>query len=1200
MNKKVLKRRINFIKDPIQNYFVKENHKRVNVYAKYYDQLNIEKNTILYESRDGNSITDSPYAIFKYLLDNPQFKDYVHIWSVQDFDALDPVISKYKSIPNVKFVRRNSKDYIKYLASCEYLINNSTFQSFYIHKEGQKYINTWHGTPLKHMGFDIPGNPAHSQNVLRNFLSTDYILSPNPHTTKMFSDSYKLNGLYEGKIIEAGYPRIDLMFNTNREAFINELYSVGLEIDRHKKNILYAPTWKGTNVSQANNDVLQIIADMKDLQENIGKDYNILVKVHPYLYKQAIKYPEIKTMLIPDYIDPNELQSIVDILITDYSSIFFDFLVTGRPILFYTWDADVYREERGQYIRNEDLPGPILYNCKELIDAINNIDIVEKDYQESYIKMQKDFTKYEDGEVTERIVHAIFNEEFSNVHVITCLNPEKEKILIYPGGLRDNGITTSYINLMNNIDYNRFDVTCFLQTPKSEEVIKNINRVNKNVRFLFKPGLPAFSLWEIYKDKFVHNRGERGYLGKKLYPEKAYEREQKRLFGNTHFDYAIDFSGYSLYWAKYLLATDAKRKICFMHNDLLSDSEKVIGGKRPHRINLRGLFSVYHRFDKLVSVSKGTMELNRKNLIEYADYDKFDYVLNTINPEKILQIHTEDEIENESELNNIETENLKSNAILVNVKEFPVWNTLPGFLNARKFTLDDTFENAHISVIRMATVDDQLLFKFTYNHQVIGWIDSRAVELTYDDIISEKTVDKVGKFSNVKGHQIWMKPYKLEDNIKVSGAHEYKGIIVSIDKEIETIHGIYCRINIKGKRIGWIDNRAIKIFNRCTILEDMRSFTKFKINMLRKWLISRNYGDYRGFINNLENRTLEESTFDEKTFAKIANPGTEKIWTKAYPNYNTKEKAAAVDYQNEIAEIKKIHKTKAGTYYNFSIAGKISGWLKEEVFEIIDEPILINEKKLLEEAKFITNGPHDVWDNYFGSGEAKQLHLNGDTVVTVTKEAVSTTGNYLFIELDGKELGWVRKGDLEITDILGLQVEGQFIPYPNKNDLNFVNMGRLSPEKAQGNLIEAFAKFHHDVPNSKLYILGKGPLKDDLQSLINKLGLNDSVFLMGQLDNPFPFIKRCDCFVLSSHYEGQPMVLLESMTLGMKIVATDIVANRTVLENGRYGYLVEDSVEGLVEGLEYIANHPNYQPESFDYKTYNEEAMQTFLKALNG
>ena len=116
-------------------------------------------------------------------------------------------------------MKRNSKQYLKWLATSKYLINNSTFQSFFIPKNDQIYINTWHGTPLKRMGFDIPGNPAHSQNVVRNFLSADYLLSPNDHTTKILLDSYKLNGLYNGEIIQEGYPRIDLTYHKDSKDF---------------------------------------------------------------------------------------------------------------------------------------------------------------------------------------------------------------------------------------------------------------------------------------------------------------------------------------------------------------------------------------------------------------------------------------------------------------------------------------------------------------------------------------------------------------------------------------------------------------------------------------------------------------------------------------------------------------------------------------------------------------------------------------------------------------------------------------------------------------------------------------------------------------------------------------------------------------------------------------------------------------------
>lgn len=93
-------------------------------------------------------------------------------------------------------------------------------------------------------------------------------------------------------------------------------------------------------------------------------DYQVLVKVHPFVYKTALKYKELKPYLIPDSFDTNELLSVVDLLITDYSSIFFDFLVTDNPIIFYSPDYEEYKNDRGFYIKPDVLPGPSVFDTE--------------------------------------------------------------------------------------------------------------------------------------------------------------------------------------------------------------------------------------------------------------------------------------------------------------------------------------------------------------------------------------------------------------------------------------------------------------------------------------------------------------------------------------------------------------------------------------------------------------------------------------------------------------------------------------------------------------------------------------------------------------------------------------------------------------------------------------------------------------------
>jgi len=165
------------------------------------------------------------------------------------------------------------------------------------------------------------------------------------------------------------------------------------------------------------------------------------------------------------------------------------------------------------------------------------------------------------------------------------------------------------------------------------------------------------------------------------------------------------------------------------------------------------------------------------------------------------------------------------------------------------------------------------------------------------------------------------------------------------------------------------------------------------------------------------------------------------------------------------------------------------------------------------------------------------------------------------------------------------------------NNLSFVTMGRLSPEKDHEKLLYAFSKFLEKYPASQLYIIGSGPLEEYLVGLADQLGIAGSATFCGQLVNPFPVLVACDAFVLSSNYEGQ-MVLLEALALGLPVIATDIVGNRSVL-GSNYGDIVDNSVEGLVQGMQLVANG-EYNRCEFDGKAYEDESANQFHdKVLN-
>lgn len=825
-----LSRKYKFIASPILKRAKSKYQKKVNQYAQLYHSTSIKPHQILYQVRDGKSITDSPYAIFLGLNAHETFSNYQHIWVVDHPDTLVFYQEKFKVFQNVSFVIKESNEYLKALTESKFLINNATFPAYFTKKPEQVYINTWHGTPLKHMGFDVKNNLKGSQNTMKNFLASDYMISPNAHTTNIFKYAFKLDGLYSGEILEIGYPRIDLTINTTA----NEAREYLAEHLNLKKNpiILYCPTWRGKNVNDPENSLLNIFEEIKLLNQKLP--HQVLVKVHPFVYSKAKEMPELKPYLVPDFLDTNQLMPAVDLMITDYSSIFFDFLVTDKPTVFYVPDLDKYQNERGVYIDLCALPGPVADNIQDVITLVSNESYKDADVQEKYAKFKHNFVNYENGSVTERLIESVFLNQ-QDTSSKNASHHQKEKILLYPGGMKHNGITTSVINLLANINYDKYDVTVFTNNTNNVEQLNNLQSLNDNVRIVLRRGPMIATFKELYQNEFVRQRGIYKSFEKRLYPKALFEREFRKIFGDSQFDYAIDYSGYAMFWSNLILASGAKKKYILLHSDIKSDMERTVKGKRPHYQNLKGVISLYPYFDKLVSVSEATKKLNQTNFGGLKLKNRHIASRNTINIEKINQLVDDD---------------------------------------------SDLFEKNGTPVLPTLT-----------EHGM------EAIEFSQDD---------------------------------------------------------------------------------------------FKI----------------------------------------------------------------------------------------------------------------------------------------------------------------------------------------------------------------VSVGRLSPEKGFDLLIKAVAELAPKYPQLKLYILGDGPLKGTLKSLVEQLGIQNHVYFLGQRRNPFFIVKRADVFALTSHYEGQSMVILEALTVGTNVLASDIIANRYVLEDEKYGMLVEKNEVDIAKGLEQFINGTNKDYAKFDAVAYNEETIQEFYSLL--
>jgi CDP-glycerol glycerophosphotransferase (TagB/SpsB family) len=609
-------------------------------YSKYYEKLKVDTRVILYESFYGAGMTCGPKALFNELIKD---NNYRHVWVYNNEADWKDNFEQYKGAGNVSFVKIKSREYYKYLASAGYLINNSTFPPCYTRKEGQVYINTWHGIPLKLMGYEMPKGNIQVANTERNFLQASYLLSPNAHHTDMYMKSYKLENILPGKVIETGQARTDTIIGSDRSVVEDKLIASGVELDKNKKTVLYAPTWKGTDFNNTRGDVEkfeEFYESLKGLMKE--NDMQLLIKPHQAIYKKVKASEKLKGLLVSPLFDTNEVLAAVDVLISDYSSIFFDFLVTNRPILFYIPDLSEYRQTRGMYMDIDELPGPATDNLGELSKWLCNIDSAVKPKEEDYRKSRERFCANDDGNVAKRIIDAIFYGNAGQVKVITAKN-EKKKIFIALGRALQNGITHSFLSLLNNIDYDKYDVTAYLYEALTPDQEQRMEEINKNVRVLVRTSYNFASIGENIKMVIAMAFNINGAF-KKLLPEKMFARQAKRIAGNAKFDAVVEFCGYSPIMAFVFPHLNAPKKSIWMHNDLIADQMRKVNHKRPLKRKMAMIFNMYTDWDRLVSCSHSVMEVNRKNLATPETDSKFSFAKNTINYQRVYDCLEEEAV----------------------------------------------------------------------------------------------------------------------------------------------------------------------------------------------------------------------------------------------------------------------------------------------------------------------------------------------------------------------------------------------------------------------------------------------------------------------------------------------------------------------------------------------------------------------------
>jgi CDP-glycerol glycerophosphotransferase len=342
--------------------------------------------------------SDSPRAISAELLRrNSPIRQ---VWVLEDGAGEPPAV--------VERVAPGSPEEAEALAGARWVVSNDTLTMDWRKRPDCFYLQTWHGTPLKKLGYDIAWPPYsgalhhYAVELPRDVAKFDAMLSPNPFSTRVLRRSFR----FAGPMLETGYPRNDILHGPDRAA-VRARVRQALGLAAGTQAVLYAPTWR---------DSLQHTLDRLDLEllrERLGPGTTVLVRAHGYTAASVHSGDGPGVRNVTGWPDIAELYLAADVVVTDYSSSMFDVAGTGTPLLFYTYDLERYRDViRGfNFDFAAQAPGPLLRTSAEVAEALRDVDAATAPFHERYAAFAARYCPWDDGGAAARVVDAVFGQD---------------------------------------------------------------------------------------------------------------------------------------------------------------------------------------------------------------------------------------------------------------------------------------------------------------------------------------------------------------------------------------------------------------------------------------------------------------------------------------------------------------------------------------------------------------------------------------------------------------------------------------------------------------------------------------------------------------------------------------------------------------------------------------------------------------------
>ncbi len=565
----------------------------------YYRYLTkkIDTMSILIDAPVGAVPTANMCSMLMEYAENEKYKDYTLYLSVCKDDHAGRkaflstnITSEYKGA-KVVLVKNTSLKYFKALATCKYLVSEISFSPLFIKRKEQVYLNTWHGTPLKYLGKKTAHEFMSLGNIQKNLKDADYLLCPNELVREVFVKDYMLENFSSTVLMHGGYPRNSTLFNRSAaDAFRKK------NLYEDKKIYVYMPTWREIE------DENELPERLKKIDASLKDDEIILAKLHN-MAKGTLDYSLFKHIKpFPNDTDSYTVLAACDLLITDYSSVMIDFSITGKKVILFTYDEEVYTENRGFYKKPSDLPFVKVKDEDELIKEIH----LPKSYEDA--DLIKEYCPYDSADTVKAVCESfITGSPTGGIKFEQMPNNGKKNVMIYAGNFVDEDVTRSLFDLLNHLDTkeNNYAICYRIRDAKGfedrEEKIKNLP---DNISYFCYydaqcgklPELIVLAFWALIG--FPYYRSGKGSLAR------IFARNAQRIFGSLRIDRVIHFTGYTREMTGTLAELPCPKTI-FVHSDMASEI------KVRKNADSRFLSEVYGKYDNVAVVSEDLAEKTR-------------------------------------------------------------------------------------------------------------------------------------------------------------------------------------------------------------------------------------------------------------------------------------------------------------------------------------------------------------------------------------------------------------------------------------------------------------------------------------------------------------------------------------------------------------------------------------------------------------